>query len=85
MRIVFVVAMGFVLIYIKPRALHILTHFIFATSPWDRYAEAGAQWSLPCNINLYIFIISAYLHHGTVTLRMQGPYCFLAPWSNPTL
>lgn len=93
MRIVLVVAMGLVFICIKPRALHILTRFIFAASPWDRYPiippsdtqKLGLNGACLVTMNLHIFIISAYLHHSTVTLRMQGPYCFLAPWSNPTL
>lgn len=85
--------MEFILICIKPRALQVLTHFIFATIPWDRYPiiptsdmqKLGLSGACLVIMNLYIFKISVHLPHCTVILRMQRPYCFLAPWSKPTL
>lgn len=85
MRIVMVIAMEFVLICIKPRDSHILTHFIFATTPWARYPviptsdmqKLGLGGACLVLTNLYIFKIGVHHPHCTVILRMQGPDGFL--------
>lgn len=80
-RIVILVAVEFLLIFIKPKALYILTYFTFVRTPWNRclilpisdVQKLGLGGTCLVFMNVCILKICVHLPHCTVILRMQGP------------